>query len=141
MALKHLTGNIKLQNFKTMNTSLKNTIKFGLFTFIMMLLLNVSYAQRGKRGQAGTPEERAEKTAQRLTKKLGLNADQTTQVKASALKFENASQTARTNRDRSARKAARQTFQNEIKGILTTEQYQKYEQMKKQRKGRKGRHG
>ncbi|HAS43485.1 MAG TPA: multiple ligand-binding protein 1 [Microscillaceae bacterium] len=107
----------------------------------MMLWMNTAHAQRGNRGQKGTPEERAEKTTQRLASKLGLDETQKTQVKASALKFETARKTARSNRDRSAVKTARQTFQDEMKGILTTEQYAKFEKMQKRRKGRKGSRG
>ncbi|OJJ20941.1 hypothetical protein BKI52_10200 [marine bacterium AO1-C] len=124
-----------------MNTSLKNVAQFSLFIVLMILFANTAQAQRGNRGQLGTPEERADKATQRLTKKLGLDADQSTKVKASMLKFETARQTARSNRDRSAVKAARETFRNEMKGILTPEQYTKFEETQKKRKGRRGRRG
>jgi len=124
-----------------MNTSLKNVAQFSLLALVMMLWINTAHAQRGNKGQKGTPEERAEKTTQRLSSKLGLDEDQKTKVKASALKFETARQTARSNRDRSAVKTARQTFQDEMKGILTTEQYTKFEKMQKRRKGRRGSRG
>lgn len=124
-----------------MHTSFKNVIKFSLFSFLMVLFVNTSYAQRGNRGQGGTPEERAEKTTQRLATKLSLNENQISQVKASVHKFENARQTARTNRDRTAMKAARQTYQNELKGILTPSQYKQFEALQNKRRGRKGRRG
>ena len=76
-------------------------------------------------GPKRTPEERASKMTERMTKELVLTADQQTKMKALLLKHE---------QDREARmkeeKARMEKTDAEIKAILTPEQYQKYEQKK-----------
>lgn len=120
-----------------MKTRLDNVLRLSALSLLMVLLVNVSsYAQRGnKRG--GTPEQKAEKTAKKLTKKLGLTADQTTRVQAASLTMHTAMQTARTNRDRTAAKSARDAYNTEMQGILTSEQYTKFKAMQKNRKRRR----
>ncbi|WP_299461849.1 multiple ligand-binding protein 1 [uncultured Microscilla sp.] len=124
-----------------MKTTVVNITRLGVLSLLMVLLVNAtSYAQRGRRGNNLTAEQRAEKAAKRLTKKLGLNADQTAQVQAANLKMQTAKDAARTTRDRAAMKSASEAYRTELKTILTSEQYSKFEQMKK-RKKRKGRRG
>ena len=72
-----------------------------------------------------TPEERAAKMTERMTKELVLTPDQQTKMKALILKHE---------QDREARmqeeKARMDKKDTEIKAILTPEQYLKFQQKK-----------
>jgi Spy/CpxP family protein refolding chaperone len=74
-----------------------------------------------------SPEERATKMLERMTKELVLTADQQTKMKALILKRE---------KEREERmkeeKARMDKMDAEIKAILTPEQYQKFEQKKKE---------
>lgn len=122
-----------------MKTTVVNITRLGVLSLLMVLLVNAtSYAQRGRRGSNLTAEQRAEKATKKLTKKLGLNADQIAQVQVANLKMQTAKDAARTNRDRAAMKSASEAYRAELKTILTSEQYAKFEQMKKKRR-RKGR--
>ena len=123
-----------------MKTTVANITRLGVLSLLMVLLVNVSsYAQRGRKGNNLTAEQRAEKATQRLTKKLGLNADQATKVQAANLKMQTAKDAAKANKDRAAMKSANEAYRAELKTILTSEQYTKFEQMKKKRKRRRGR--
>lgn len=117
-----------------MKTSLNQFVRFNLLSLFMLFTLQATYAQRG-----GTPEQKAEKTTQRMVKKLGLSTDQATKMQAATLTFEKAKQTARTNRDKAAAQAARKTYHTEMKAILSSEQYKKFKNSsRKRRKRRKG---
>jgi len=88
-----------------------------------------------------TPEQRADQQAQRLTKQLGLSADQTAKVKALSLaqqqEMQNMRSQASASTDRQAMmqsmKASRSKYEEQLKGILTSDQYTKYTTMRDQR--------
>lgn len=101
--------------------------------------------QRPMRGQGMrntmTPEQRADQQAQRLTKQLSLSTDQTAKVKALALSQQQQRQNMRSqasaSTDRQAMmqsmKASRDQYEEQLKGILTSDQYTKYTQMRDER--------
>ncbi|UOR03845.1 DUF4890 domain-containing protein [Hymenobacter aerilatus] len=100
--------------------------------------------QRPMRGQGMrnmTPEQRADQQAQRLTKQLGLSADQTAKVKALALAQQQERQEMRgqasASTDRQAMmqnmKASHAKYEEQLKGVLTSDQYTKYTQMRDER--------
>ncbi|UYZ64537.1 hypothetical protein [Hymenobacter weizhouensis] len=90
-------------------------------------------AQAARAQQAPkTPEQKADRAAQHLTKKLGLSAAQTEQVRQLHL--------ARIQQQQ-ARKAARAQYDAQLKQILSAEQYAKYTQLQAERlQKRKARH-
>jgi len=93
-------------------------------------MVNLAQAQEKRQAtQQLTPEQRAEKRTALLKEKLLLNDDQTSKVKAAALKAETQRST-----DREKSMEARQAFDNEVKAILDPEQLEKYEAMKDQRR-------
>lgn len=93
-------------------------------------MVNLAQAQEKRQAtQQLTPDQRAEKRTALLKEKLLLNDDQTSKVKAAALKAETQRST---NREKSIE--ARQAFDNEVKAILDPEQLEKYEAMKDQRR-------
>lgn len=94
--------------------------------------------QRGQGRMNTTPEQRADMQAQRLTKQLGLSADQTTQVRAIALAEAQEMKTMRdqamASTDRKAgmeqMKATRDKYDAQLKAVLTPDQATKYAQMR-----------
>lgn len=88
-----------------------------------------------------TPEQRADQQAQRLTRQLSLSADQTAKVKALSLSQQQEMQTVRgqasASTDRRAMmqnmKASRAKYEEQLKGILTSDQYTKYTTMRDER--------
>ncbi|WP_219160907.1 DUF4890 domain-containing protein [Hymenobacter profundi] len=127
----------------------KSLILFAAFVFTMGAASaqtttqnETGQMQRPMRGQGMrnmTPEQRADQQAQRLTKQLSLSADQTTKVKSLALAQQQERQTMRTqaSADRQAMmqnmKASRDKYEEQLKGILTSDQYTKYTQMRDER--------
>ncbi|SNC66975.1 hypothetical protein SAMN06265337_1793 [Hymenobacter gelipurpurascens] len=100
---------------------------------------------RGHMGQKGqgrmmnmTPEQHADMQAQRLTKQLGLSADQATQVRAISLAEAQEMKTMRdqamASTDRKAgmeqMKATRDKYDTQLKAVLTPDQATKYAQMR-----------
>lgn len=91
--------------------------------------------------QQMTPEQRADRQAQHLTKQLGLSADQTAKVRELALAQGQEMQAMRANAsastDRRANleqlKAGKDKYETQLKTILTPDQYTKYEQMRDER--------
>ena len=113
---------------------MKKTI---LMLFAVAIASANGYAQEpAKEKERKTPEQRAENMSQRLTKELGLNADQEVKAKAIILKREQ-------ERDKVAKdmKAEQAKIEAEFKAILTSEQFQKFqnkqEEMKKKREERR----
>ena len=102
----------------------------------MVLLVNASYAQSGKRAD-WTPEQRAEKAAKHWTKKLELNAEQTTKLQAANLTWQKARDAAKASNDRKALRTARQAYQTELSTIFTSEQYTKYKEIREARKAKR----
>jgi Spy/CpxP family protein refolding chaperone len=103
-----------------------------------------SNAQQGAK-KGGTPQERAQRGAERAAKELGLSADQKSKWEAAALERINANaplhekmKASTTPEDRKAlhqqAKANNEKFDNTVKGFLTPDQNTKYEQMKADRK-------
>ncbi|QJX47779.1 hypothetical protein HMJ29_12840 [Hymenobacter taeanensis] len=104
--------------------------------------------RQGQKGQGRmnmTPEQRADLQAQRLTKQLGLSADQATQVKSIALAEAQEMQSMRSNvmagTDRRAAmqsmKATRDKYDTQLKAVLTPDQLTKYTQLREQQQERR----
>jgi periplasmic protein CpxP/Spy len=88
-----------------------------------------------------TPEQRADAQAQRLTKQLGLTADQTPKVRALVLAQVQELQTLRGKYAAAGSrqgmgpelKAAQDTFETQLKAVLTADQYSSYAQLREDR--------
>ena len=103
---------------------------------------------KGRKHEDKSPAERADRTAKRMTEDLGLNANQTSQVRELALiKAEQMQALKEKNADnRDANKAEmkqiKNNFQTGLKNVLTPDQMQKYENLQAERKAKgKGKHG
>jgi protein CpxP len=115
------------------------TLKIGIVA-LMMGLSSFVHAQQGGPAQSQnankTPEERATMRSTRLTKQLGLTADQERSVYSLCLQHAQQQDANRTKfqEDRNAMRAAQQqnneVFEQSIDKLLTAEQKTKYEQMK-----------
>jgi Spy/CpxP family protein refolding chaperone len=96
-----------------------------LFTVVITSVNMMAQGPQDGNGAKRTPEERASKMTERMTKELVLTADQQTKMKALLFKHE---------QEREARmkeeKARMEKTDMDIKAILTPDQYQKYEQKK-----------
>ncbi|PIQ20628.1 MAG: hypothetical protein COW65_13990 [Cytophagales bacterium CG18_big_fil_WC_8_21_14_2_50_42_9] len=93
----------------------------------------VNFVQTGQ-GTPGTPEERAERQLQAMTKQLSLSTDQSAKLKPILLQRVTEQQALRgkmQGNDRQARmtemKTMREKYDAQFKTILTPEQYTKYE--------------
>ncbi|MFC6998719.1 DUF4890 domain-containing protein [Rufibacter roseus] len=93
--------------------------------------------------QAKSPEERAAKRAEMMTKKYNLSASQQTKIKAlhekqgremAALRGKRGQGQEISQQQREAMKARHEQYNNELKSILTPEQYAQY-QADRQNKG------
>lgn len=92
-----------------------------------------------ERKQEVTPEEMAKKSTERLTKDLGLSADQAKKVQPIELSFAKARHEARpaTPGERpnpDLMKNAKATHDAALKGVLTADQYKKFQEMEAQRR-------
>lgn len=93
-------------------------------------------------GKVKSPEQAADHRAKKMAKELSLNADQEAKLESIFLaerqEMMNAKQTLATSSDRKgtgkALKAGRAKYDEQIKAVLTPEQYTKYSQMKDERK-------
>jgi high-affinity Fe2+/Pb2+ permease len=88
-----------------------------------------------------TPEEKAANQAKKLTEKLSLSADQSTQVQAALLERINAVQTIKGmekggGKRKTAIKDAFQNFDGKMKTILSADQYTKFQELREDMKGR-----
>lgn len=119
-----------------MRATVANITRLSVLSLLMVLLVNASYAQSGKRAN-WTPEQRAEKVAKRWTKKLGLSADQTTKLQAANLTWQKAREAAKASNDRKALRTARKAYKAEVETIFTSEQYAKYKEIKEARKAKR----
>ena len=99
--------------------------------------------QHGRGNRASlTPEQRADRQAQRLTKELSLSADQTGKIKQMELARGQEMQALRgqaaEDSDRATRRQTMQTMRTkydaQLKDILTPDQYTKYGQMQDNRR-------
>ncbi|MCC2545463.1 DUF4890 domain-containing protein [Hymenobacter sp. BT175] len=102
---------------------------------------------QGQMERAGqTPDERAARQTERLSKELGLTADQSTRIRQILLSREQEMQAMRGKReagtDRQAlgqeMKASRARYDAQFKEVLTAEQYTRFTQLKHQRMERGG---
>ena len=103
---------------------------------------------KGRKHEEKSPAERAERTAKRMTEDLGLNPDQTTQIKALALVKAEQMQAlkAKNGENKEAMKAemkqVKNNFQSGLKNVLTPDQMTKYEALQAERKTKmKAKHG
>lgn len=113
--------------------------------------------QKGRHGQGAkgnkavqTPEQRADRAAQSLTKQLGLSAAQTTQVRqlhlnrAQEMAAHKAQAGAVPATDRKqhheAMKAQKMQYETQLKQILSADQYAKYSQMQSERMAKRKAH-
>lgn len=127
---------------------MKSISKFlALAAIVLFASVTVLNAQK-----KGTPQERADKKTERLTKELNLSSEQTEQVRAIYLAYAEKAAEARANseeKEKGKRKGKGQRGENreamkaELKTVLTEEQFAKFETMKpkKKGKGRKGKKG
>ncbi len=125
---------------------MKNLI-LSLFVFFA---INLTLEAQRPQGAKLTPEEKAQKRTERMTEKLGLDKDQITKVKEINLKIAKIKHEQRKNAsgDKTAMREAMQKIRiennEELKLVLTEEQFEKFltheEEMKK-RKGQKNRQG
>ena len=104
----------------------------------------VNFVQGGQ-GPQGTPEERAERQLQTMTKQLSLSADQSAKLKPILLQRVTEQQTLRQKmqgNDRRAMMTEMKTMQDkynaQFKTILTPDQYTKYETQQAQMLGGQG---
>ena len=101
------------------------------------------YGRGNRAGRANlTPEQRADRQAQRLTKELSLSADQTEKIKQMELARGQEMQAMRgqasADNDRATMRQTMQTirtkYDTQLKDILTPDQYTKYGQMQGNRR-------
>ena len=128
----------------------KQILKSTVATLMLAIMFSaVSFAQgKGPKQQDGkrpSPTERAEKMTQRMVKQLGLNDYQTDQIRPLNIRLAEQLGEIRDSdmtkeEKKAATKAPKKAYNEEIKGILTEEQYKKFRMARKrhQRKGGKG---
>jgi hypothetical protein len=106
---------------------------------IVALFAGSSLISFGQEKEVKTPEQRAEKKTEILTKKLDLNADQQTKVAEMNLKTAKEVDAIKNNQNlskeekKSAVKQLRETKQTELRGVLSSDQQQKFDKMKEKR--------
>lgn len=92
--------------------------------------------------QGKSPEERAEKRYARLTKELSLTAEQQTKVKQIILKNEQQRETKKQNEaTKEENKKLRQSFDEELKAVLTPEQFTKLQETRKEMRAKHAKRG
>ncbi|MEY3369192.1 MAG: hypothetical protein RI973_2347 [Bacteroidota bacterium] len=120
-----------------------------LFLLIALCLASTTaslQAQQGANGRGSDPAQRAEMQTTRMKEELGLSDKQAEKVKAINTKYANKMKELReTNRDgdrtamREAMTSLRQEQSEELKSVLTAEQFEKWQQL--QSEGPGGRNG
>ena len=116
--------------------------KIVVVVFALLLSLNVSWAQDAEKAgkPKKSPEQRSEMFVKRMTKELTLNPEQLERVKSLNLdRFKNIDEAkaAGSNDKRGLAlkvKAINETFDTNLKGVLTPEQFTKYLTMKAEMK-------
>ncbi|UOQ73922.1 DUF4890 domain-containing protein [Hymenobacter cellulosilyticus] len=102
---------------------------------------------RGEMRQQASPDERATRQSEQMTKQLGLSADQTSRIKQILLTREQERQALRgqgrpegaTREQMGAQmKANRDKYEAQFKEVLTADQYAKFTQLQQDRKQRGG---
>ena len=103
---------------------------------------------KGRKHEEKSPAERAERTAKRMTEELGLNSNQTIQVRELALAKADRMDALKTkngeNKEamKTEMKQIKDNFQSGLKSILTPDQMTKFESMQAERKAKmKEKHG
>ncbi len=86
--------------------------------------------EQRQRAQKTTPEERAAKQVEMMQESLGLTPEQVEKLKAVQLQFAKEREQARIAAQKTQQdmKAKMETYNAQLKSILTAEQYQKYQQ-------------
>lgn len=117
---------------------MKTPIKiFALIFIIQLSATTLSSAQRGPRNM--DPEKMAERQTEHLQESLNLTDEQMEKVLALNLKYANkfSEERSQADSDRNARREAMETIQSEreeeMKAILTDEQFQKFTELKEHR--------
>lgn len=100
-----------------------------------ILVSATAFAQEKPQRSRMTPEERAERISARLTEELALTEEQAEEVKNIHLKYAKQAEAEREARMQ-AMKEQHAAMENELKGVLNEDQYQKLEEKKTERKSR-----
>jgi Spy/CpxP family protein refolding chaperone len=114
-------------------------MKTILFSLFMALMTLGAFAQNKQDKTPKTPEEYAKVRSEKLTKELGLNADQKAKVYDLLLNKRKKIQEIRAKypNDKKAAhaeaKPVKEQFKADMKAVLTPEQYAKWEEMQKQK--------
>lgn len=126
----------------------KGIMKLTVMTFVLAIIFSTSaMAQRSgddfKKGNRPSPEERAAKSLEKMTKKLELNDYQVDQIKAmqentiaQAESIKNSDMERADKKE--AIKALRDEQKNELKALLDAEQLEKFEKWEAKREERGG---
>lgn len=130
---------------------MKKGLKFVMMTLVLAVVFNSSaMAQRGgnngerpDRGERPSPQERAEKKLDKLTKKLELNDYQVDRIRDLSDDFISQAETIKNgnlerDQKREEMKALRDGMNNEIKALLDATQLEKYEEILARKKDKKG---
>lgn len=122
---------------------MKALLKTGIF-FMLISVFTVSLYAQDRGEKKISPEERAVKQTERMTKHLELNADQQAKVKAIHVKYNKEmkakGEEARTKakKDKETRRAEmkkkHEAKEAELKSVLTPEQYEKWQIKQKDNK-------
>lgn len=117
---------------------MKALLKTGVFfVLISLFTLNISAQVRSQEKQRVNSTEQREKRVNRMTKALGLSADQQAKIKAIDKKFFDQQKAKReeAKADRKARREeiakTREAREAEIKAVLTSEQYDQWKASRK----------
>ncbi|PJJ47802.1 Spy/CpxP family protein refolding chaperone [Hymenobacter chitinivorans] len=130
-------------------------MKFPLFPFVAAFALTIGSAAaqtpsatppaQGREHRQVSPDERATRRSEQLTKELGLTADQSSRIKQILLTREQEMQALRgqgkpEGADRAQlgaqMKANREKYDAQFKEVLTADQYAKFSQLQKDQMGR-----
>lgn len=110
--------------------------KFMGMLGVLMLSATLTFAQQG---QNRTPEERAQRQTEQLTKQLSLSADQTTKVQALSLERAKKMEELRAGGERPDREklqALQTDFDTKLKPVLTADQWTQYEKFREEQRER-----
>jgi len=113
---------------------------------IVALFAGSSLISFGQEKEVKTPEQRAEKKTEILTKKLDLNTDQQTKVAEMNQKTAKEVDAIKNNQQlskeekRSALKQLRQTRQTELRSVLNSDQQQKFDKMRERMEHKREKH-
>ena len=120
------------------------TVKFlSLTLFMSIICTGMTFAQQdGQRGgkAKATPEERAAQKVERMKESLDLTPDQVEKIQElqTQLAKDQEETRAAAKENFQDMKAKREAYDEQLKTVLTPEQYQKYRNQDKKRNGAKG---